>query len=86
MVRPSVRVRLFATARRAAGWTSRTLPVSRAGVTVAELVDRLRSTWPALVPVLRTSRFVRNGAYLESLEVRLRPGDELSVHPPYGGG
>ena len=83
---PSVRVLLFASAREAVGRSSLDWPVPRSGISVAELLRALGSKYPRLRPALRASRFVRNGRYLESLGLRVRPGDEFAVHPPYGGG
>ena len=82
----SIRVRLYATAREAVGRAVVELPVPSTGVTAREVVRRLADAWPALAPVLRASRFVRNDRYLTALSVRVRPGDEFAVHPPYGGG
>ncbi|MFY9717563.1 MAG: MoaD/ThiS family protein [Thermoplasmata archaeon] len=86
MVRETVRVRLFAGARAAAARTVVEVPVPRGGLPVREIVRRLAVLHPALGPILRVSRLVRNDEYLTRLSVRLRPGEELSVHPPYGGG
>jgi len=82
----SVRIRLFATAREAVGRPTLDWPVPRAGVSAAELVRALGAEYPRLAAVLGVSRFVRNGRYLDGLSVTVRPGDEFSVHPPYGGG
>jgi len=85
MVEP-VRVRLFATAREAAGRAALEWAVPAGGIRAEELVRALAERFPALAPVLRTSRFVRNGRYLNRLSQTVQPGDEFSVHPPYGGG
>ncbi|HTW39570.1 MAG TPA: MoaD/ThiS family protein [Thermoplasmata archaeon] len=85
MVRP-VRVLLFATARTAVGRGELEWPVPPSGATARDLVAALSRKYPALAPVARTSRFVRNGRYLERMGERVRPGDEFAVHPPYGGG
>jgi molybdopterin converting factor small subunit len=81
-----IRVHLFASAREAAGtgrldWTG-----PSDGLTAAELVRQLGEAYPRLRPILRTSRFVRNGVYLARTSEKIRPGDEFAVHPPYGGG
>ena len=81
-----VRVRFYASAREAAGRSTVDLPVPATGATARSLVATLARKWPALAPVLRTSRFLRNDEYLTVLRARLGPGDELAVHPPYGGG
>jgi molybdopterin converting factor small subunit len=85
MARP-VRVLLFATARTAVGRAEVTWSVPAGGIPAASLTDALAGAYPALRPVLRTSRFVRNGRYLDRLTERVQPGDEFAIHPPYGGG
>jgi molybdopterin converting factor small subunit len=82
----SVHIRLFATARLAVGRGTVDWPVPPGGVSAKELVHALRETYPRLAPTLRVSRFLRNDRYLTDLAERLDPGDEFSVHPPYGGG
>ena len=77
---------LFASAREAAGRGALPWPVPPEGLTAAALVAAIGAKFPRLKPTLATSRFVRNGGYLDDLETRLRPGDEFAVHPPYGGG
>jgi molybdopterin converting factor small subunit len=85
-VEPTVRVRLFATARLAAGTAELRRPVPAPGIDVRTLLGQLRREFPALGPVLRSARFVRNGELLRGRSGRLRPGDELAIHPPYSGG
>ncbi len=79
-------MRLYASAREAAGRATVELPVPAAGLSAEALLRELRGRLPALAPVLRSCRFVRNDRYLRSLSARVRPGDEFAVHPPYGGG
>jgi molybdopterin converting factor small subunit len=81
-----VRVLLFGSAREAVGRGTLEWAVPSAGLPAEELVRQLATEYPKLEPALRTSRFVRNGRYLETDRTRLRPGDEFAVHPPYGGG
>jgi molybdopterin converting factor small subunit len=83
---PSVRVRLYASAREAARRPTVDVPVPVGGVSARELVRLLAAESPELAPVLRISRLVRNDAYLGNLRARIRPGDEVAVHPPYTGG
>lgn len=83
---PTVRIRLFATAREAVGVPLLSWPVPPTGVVAAELIRQLGTEYPRVKPTLQASRFVCNGEYLTSLRVRVRPGDEFAVHPPYGGG
>ncbi len=82
----TVRVRLYATARVVVGRPVLTWPVAGSGIPARELVAELGEAFPRLRPTLRVSRFLRNDRYLARLDEILRPGDELAVHPPYGGG
>jgi molybdopterin converting factor small subunit len=82
----AVRVLLFASAREAVGRSALDWPVPPEGAPAAAIVAGLGREYPRLRPALRSSRFVRNGRYLERLSERVRPGDEFAVHPPYGGG
>jgi molybdopterin converting factor small subunit len=81
-----VRVRLYATARVAAGRGSVDLDVPIGGLPARDLLRRLAREYPDLTAVLGRCRFVRNAQFLSNLGVRIRPGDEFAVHPPYGGG
>jgi molybdopterin converting factor small subunit len=85
-VSPTVRVRLFATARLVIGRATLSWPVPEQGLSARELVTALGETYPRLAPTLRVSRFLRNDHYLSDLGEALSPGDEFAVHPPYGGG
>ena len=82
----AVRVLLFATARTAVGRSELEWPVPASGLPARDLVRELGTAYPMLARTLGTCRFVRNGRYLDRLSVRVRPGDEFAVHPPYGGG
>lgn len=81
-----VRVRLFATAREAVGRPTVEWPVPARGLSADALVRTLGEAFPRLRPTLRASRFLINDRYVDDLTERVRPGDEFSVHPPYGGG
>ena len=83
---PRVRVVLFGPARAAVRRSALEWPCPRSGLSVPALVRGLSKTYPTLAPILRTSRFVRNGSYLRGTSGRLRPGDEIAVHPPFSGG
>jgi molybdopterin converting factor small subunit len=85
-VTPSVRVRLFATARLVIGRARLSWSVPEQGLSARELVAALEEAYPRLAPTLRVSRFLRNDHYLSDLGEALSPGDEFVVHPPYGGG
>ena len=79
-------IRLYATAREAAGSARIDWPAGPAGVSVGSLVKSLAAAHPALAPILRQARFARNGRYVRGRSGRLRAGDELAIHPPYSGG
>jgi molybdopterin converting factor small subunit len=81
-----VRVRLFASARVAVGRPVLPWPVAEGGVTARELLAELGAAYPRLRSTLRVCRYLRNDRYLTGLDELLRPGDELAIHPPYGGG
>lgn len=83
-----LRLRFYATAREAVGRPTATRDIAPAGMPVGEIVDALAVEWPRLAPILRTARLVLNGEYLPPRDrtTRVRPGDELAVHPPYSGG
>jgi molybdopterin converting factor small subunit len=85
MARP-VRILLFATAREAVGASQVEREVPAGGEAIGSLVDRLVGEFPRLRPVARAARFVRNGEYVRGAKVRVRPGDEIAIHPPYSGG
>jgi sulfur-carrier protein len=82
----TVRVLFFATARGAVGHAALDWPVPSEGASVRSIVTGLGRKYPALARVARSSRFVRNGEYVRRLSDRVRPGDELAIHPPYSGG
>ncbi len=81
-----IRIRFFATARQAVGRAEIPWPAPPAGLPAEELLRQLGEAFPRLRPTLRVSRFLRNDRYLSNLLEVVRPGDEFSVHPPYGGG
>jgi molybdopterin converting factor small subunit len=55
------------------------------GATVGDAFDALASEFPALAALARSTRFVRDGAFVPRA-APLRDGDELGFLPPYGGG
>jgi len=81
-----VRLLLFATARTAVGARSLLWPVPAGGISVRELLAELARAHPQVAPILSHSRFFHDGAAVDRLDERVGPGDELAVHPPYGGG
>ncbi len=85
MTRP-VHLILFATAREAVGVSTLTREVPAGGVLLSALLAALVHEHPRLGPILATARFVRNGQYVAGDRVRVHPGDEIAIHPPYSGG
>ena len=81
-----VRVLFFATARDAVGHGSLERVVPPEGTSLRELLDGLGGAFPRLRAVLKESRLAVNGEYARSPGQRVRPGDEVAVHPPYSGG
>jgi molybdopterin converting factor small subunit len=55
------------------------------GATAGELWERLTLEFPGLDDLARSTRLVRNGAFVDAAAA-LRDGDELGLLPPYGGG
>jgi molybdopterin converting factor small subunit len=82
----SVRVVFYATAREAVGRSRLERPIANDGVGLDELLAALASEFPRLPKVLSASRLVVNGEYVTAPGTRVRPGDEVAVHPPYSGG
>jgi molybdopterin converting factor small subunit len=81
-----VRVRLFATARTAVGAAQLDWRVPPDGLPARELVEAVTARYPALRRIIATSRLFVDGAPVQRPDLRVRPGQELAVHPPYGGG
>ncbi len=51
-----------------------------------ELAAELARAYPPLAAILAHSRFFHDGVPVQRLDERVRPGEELAIHPPYGGG
>jgi molybdopterin converting factor small subunit len=85
-VKSSVRVLFFATAREAVGAPAVDREVPATGSTIEAVLTKIVKEHPRLEPVLKRSRLVRNGRYVGGPRVRVKPGDEIAVHPPYSGG
>jgi len=81
-----VRIKLFATARTAVGRPRLDWPVPPEGLSANDLLRALAAKYPALGRLLSTSRFYLDGEPITHRTVRVKPGAEFSVHPPYGGG
>ncbi len=82
----SVRILLFAGAREAVGQPRLMRNLGPDGAELADLLGSIEREYPRLGPVLRISRIVLNGRFLAKPQGRVRPGDEIAVHPPYSGG
>jgi molybdopterin converting factor small subunit len=81
-----VRLLLFATARTTVGTHALAWPVAAHGTTVRELLADLARVHPRVAPILTHCRFFLDGVPVARLDERVRPGVELAIHPPYGGG
>ena len=82
----SVRVLLFATAREAVGRSRFDRAIPADGVALRAVLDAIVAEHPKLARVLSGSRLVVNGEVVRGQAVRLQPGDEIGIHPPYSGG
>ncbi|MHB1435395.1 MAG: MoaD/ThiS family protein [Thermoplasmata archaeon] len=85
MSRP-IRVRGFATARTALGDRSREIPAPPEGLKLGRLLATLVAEYPRLGPLLPSCRIFLNEELIRSTAIRVRPGDEIALHPPYSGG
>lgn len=84
---PELHVRLFATAREAAGRGADTFDPRDAPTVAAVLVAATARYGPAFEAVLATARIWLNGDDPpEGLETAVRPGDEVAILPPVSGG
>ena len=77
-------VLLFSVLRERAG-VQRLRVAFEAGMTGADLLDRLESAYPALAPYRTTLRLAVNQCYSEEA-VALAPGDEVALITPVSGG
>ena len=79
----TVTIRLFASARDAFGFESRTCTIDEP--TVDGVRRLLLQEHPEAGPILRTCRFAVNMAYTVD-DAPLKEGDEVAVIPPVSGG
>lgn len=77
-------VRLFGPAREAAGAGTIELALPP-GATASDAMRTLAAAHPGLEDLLPRSRVAVNLEYVEG-STRLRPGDEIAILPPVGGG
>ncbi len=82
----TVQLTLFATAREAVGASRLERAVPSTGVRLDTLLESIAEEHPRLRPILRNARVARNGEYVVGKRLRVRPGDEIAIHPPYSGG
>jgi molybdopterin converting factor subunit 1 len=80
----TVRIKLFAIVREAAGTAECSLELSP-GDTVLHLLNLLCTRYPGIEPHRRYLRVAVNCSY-SSLDQELRDGDEVAVIPPMSGG
>jgi molybdopterin synthase catalytic subunit len=79
-----ITVRLFATLRQVAGWSSQSLEVQE-GATLREALAALDARYPQLNIGTRTYYAAINQEYAKGDQV-LRAGDEVAIFPPVSGG
>ncbi len=79
-----VTIRLFASARDAAGWERQVLDLPE-GATIASARQKLRGIIPDATPLLDSAAFALNQRYARA-DDRLTDGDELAILPPVSGG
>ncbi|MDX1623430.1 MAG: MoaD/ThiS family protein [Gemmatimonadota bacterium] len=77
-------VRLFGPAREAIG-TDRTEVDVGEPATAAAVVEAVAARHPEIADLLPRSRVAVEREYVDP-EARLRPGDEIAILPPVGGG
>ncbi len=80
----TIRLRLFAGLREAAGWSQKEI-VLAAGTTVAELLIHVEQSTPELVLSGRPVYAAVNQRYVER-DHALSDGDEVALFPPVSGG
>jgi molybdopterin converting factor small subunit len=81
-----IRVLGFAAAREALGRPTLRRSIPAEGIELDLLLRELTAEHPQLGRILPHARFVRNGEYVRGRGVRVLPGDEIAIHPPYSGG
>ena len=79
-----ITVRLFATLRQLAGWTSQPFELSE-GATLREALTALDERYPQLTIGTRTYYAAVNQEYAKGDQV-LHAGDEVAIFPPVSGG
>ncbi|MBP8106584.1 MAG: molybdopterin converting factor subunit 1 [Caldilineaceae bacterium] len=80
----TIRLRLFAGLREAAGWSQKEVSLA-AGSTVADLLAQVEGTTPGLVLRGRPVYAAVNQKYVEREHV-LAESDEVALFPPVSGG
>jgi sulfur-carrier protein len=80
-----VRIRAFAGMRELLGEGDFELDV-RDGATVADVWEALRGRKHEIDKLAASTRIARNGRVVPLLNEVVRPGDEIALLPPVGGG
>ena len=80
----TIRVRLFAGLREAAGWSQQEVSLP-AGAAVADLLAQIEQTTPDLILRGRPVYAAVNQQYVER-DYPLGDGDEVALFPPVSGG
>jgi molybdopterin converting factor small subunit len=80
-----VNVVFYGALKEYAGGKRQTLELAADGVTVADLVDKIKLEYPALTPRLESVAYVVEDMLVD-LDYALRDGDEAALLPPVSGG
>lgn len=79
---PNATVRYWAGAKAAAGIPEEVV----SGATVAELIDQVTATRPAVAAVLTRCSYLLEGTAVHDLQTPISEGMTLEVLPPFAGG
>ncbi len=80
-----VKVVFYGGLKQDAGTKHQVIDLDRETLTVAELVDEIKTQYPLLEPRLSTVAYVVGNEIVEP-DYRLRDGDEAGLLPPVSGG
>lgn len=83
----SVVVRFFARSREVVGQTEAQFEIGEQGLTLLELQMKLLKQFPILESIWQSTLLSLNLDYInKDDQIALKPGDELAIIPPIGGG
>lgn len=83
----SVVVRFFAQSRELVGQTEAQFEIGEQGLTLLELQTKLLQQFPVLEGIWQSTLLSLNLDYInKDDQIALKPGDEMAIIPPIGGG